>query len=108
MYFDVLPFDVLQGLSHWIKVVGFIVVLVFDRDDGRRASPPWGRAASWRVLRQLFEGVRDVSDFDLSWRRIWALSTLTIREAIRRKALLGLRDLRRAVHVRLLVPDERR
>jgi len=38
------------------------------------------------VLRQLYEGIRDVSE--LSWRRIWALATLTIREAIRRKALL--------------------
>jgi len=34
----------------------------------------------------LYDGIRDVSE--LSWRRIWALATLTIREAVRRKALL--------------------
>src|SRR5262249_49740586 len=42
------------------------------------------------VLRQLFEGVRDASELLTfsAWRRIWAVAVLTIRGAIRRKALL--------------------
>jgi hypothetical protein len=85
MYFDVLPFDVLQGLSHWIKVVGFIAILVFLVTTVA-ALASMGPRGFLAVLRQVYEGVRDVSE--LSWRRIWALSMLTIREAVRRKALL--------------------
>ncbi|HUE17577.1 MAG TPA: PDZ domain-containing protein [Planctomycetaceae bacterium] len=85
MYFDVLPFDVLQGLSHWIKVVGFIAILVFLVTTVA-ALASMGPRGFLAVVRQIYEGVRDVSE--LSWRRIWALSMLTIREAVRRKALL--------------------
>jgi len=85
MYSDVLPFNVLQGLSHWVKVVGLIAILVLmvTMVAGLASMGPRGLVA---VLRQLFEGIRDVSE--LSWRRIWAVSTLTVREAVRRKALL--------------------
>src|SRR5690606_16757599 len=38
------------------------------------------------VLRQVWDGLRDLSD--LSVRRVWALAMLTFREAVRRKALL--------------------
>ena len=38
------------------------------------------------MLRQLYEGLRDIAE--LSLRRIWAIAMLTFREAIRRKALL--------------------
>jgi len=85
MYFDVLPFDMVQGLSHWFKVVGFIAALVLFVMLGI-ALVSLGPRGFMAVLRQLYEGIRDVSE--LSWRRIWALATLTIREAIRRKALL--------------------
>jgi len=85
MYFDVLPFDVLQGLSHWIKVVGFIAILVFLVTTVA-AVVSMGPRGFLAVVRQMYEGVRDVSE--LSSRRIWALSMLTIREAVRRKALL--------------------
>lgn len=85
MNFDPLPFDVLQGLSHWVKVAGFIVLLVLVVSlVGALAS--MGPRGVLGVLRQLYEGIRDVSE--LSWRRIWALSMLTVREAVRRKALL--------------------
>jgi hypothetical protein len=85
MNFDVLPFDSTLGLSHWVKVVGFIVILVLIVTTvGAFAS--MGPRGLLAVLRQLFEGFRDVAD--LSFRRIWAISTLTFKEAIRRKALL--------------------
>jgi hypothetical protein len=76
---------VIQGLSQWVKVVaaigvlGTIVMLVI-------ALVSVGPRGFMTVLRQLFDGIRDVSE--LSSRRIWALATLTIREAVRRKALL--------------------
>src|SRR5579872_3277788 len=85
MNFDVLPFDSTQGLSHWIKVVGFIAILVFIVTIvGSVAS--MGPRGLMAVLRQAFEGFRDIAE--LSLRRIWAISMLTFKEAIRRKALL--------------------
>jgi len=85
MNFDVLPFDSTQGLSHWVKVVGFLVflVLIVSIVGAFASMGPRGILA---VLRQLYEGFRDVAE--LSFRRIWAISTLTFKEAIRRKALL--------------------
>jgi hypothetical protein len=89
MYFDVSPYEVLLGLGHWIKVVGFIVflVLIVTTVAAIASVGPRGFMA---VMRQLFEGVRDASELLTfgAWRRIWAVSMLTIREAVRRKALL--------------------
>jgi PDZ domain len=85
MNFDVLPFNSTLGLSHWVKVVGFIVILVFIVTTVA-AVASMGPRGFLAVLRQLFEGFRDVAD--LSIRRIWAIATLTFKEAIRRKALL--------------------
>jgi PDZ domain len=85
MNFDVLPFDSLLGLSHWVKVVGFIAILVLIVTSVA-AFASMGPRGFLAVFRQLFEGFRDVAE--LSFRRIWAIAMLTFREAIRRKALL--------------------
>ncbi|HEX4070342.1 MAG TPA: hypothetical protein VHX68_04215, partial [Planctomycetaceae bacterium] len=85
MYFDVSPYEVLQGLGHWIKVVGFIVFLVLIVTTVATIASV-GPRGFMAVMRQLFEGVRDASELLTfgAWRRIWAVSMLTIREAIRR------------------------
>ena len=85
MNFDVLPFDSVQGLSHWVKVAGFIVILVLIVTSVA-AFASMGPRGLLAVLRQLYEGLRDIAE--LSLRRIWAIAMLTFREAIRRKALL--------------------
>jgi PDZ domain len=89
MYFDVLPFDMFQGLSHWIKVAGFMVILVLivTSVGALLSSGPKGLMS---VFRELYEGIRDGAELLTlgAWRRIWAVAILTIREAIRRKALL--------------------
>ncbi len=84
MNFDVLPFDSTQGLSHWVKVVGFLVflVLIVSIVGAFASMGPRGILA---VLRQLYEGFRDVAE--LSLRRIWAIASLTVREAVRRRIL---------------------
>jgi hypothetical protein len=85
MSFDVVPFDVLQGVILWLKVMWFsamlvIVVLALGSISFMGLSGPKA------VARHLYEGLKDISE--LSIRRIWALGMLTLREAVRRKALL--------------------
>jgi PDZ domain len=85
MNFDVQPFNTLLGLSHWVKVTGFIVLLVLIVTSVA-AFASMGPRGLMAVFRQLYEGLRDIAE--LSLRRIWAIAMLTFREAIRRKALL--------------------
>ena len=89
MSFDPVSFNVLQGLSQWVKVVGFIVILVLIVTSVAGLAS-MGMRGLMGVVTQLYDGVRDGSElFTLnSWQRIWAVSTLTVREARRRKALL--------------------
>ena len=85
MHFDPIPFDLTLGVSQWLKAVlgaSLLIVLV----SVVASLGAGGLSGPWGVFRQLFDGIRDVSE--LSIRRIWALATLTAREAIRRKALL--------------------
>jgi hypothetical protein len=84
MHFDPLPFDVVQGVGTWLKVMGACAVLVLVASFA--ASVGLGLSGPVRVLRQLFGAIRDISE--ISVRRVWALAMLTAREAIRRKALL--------------------
>src|SRR4051794_39581987 len=85
MHFDPVPFDWILGLSQWIKVLlGGSVLVIFIALCGSLAVAGLNGPAA--VFRQLVDGIRDVAD--LSARRIWALAMLTVREAVRRKALL--------------------
>jgi hypothetical protein len=75
----------LEGGSQWLKVLGgviaFAIIVPMLASLGIL-----GLKGPGAVLRQVFEGIRDISEMSL--RRIWALAMLTGREAIRRKALL--------------------
>lgn len=84
MHFDPIAFDVRQGVSQWLQVVGFALLLIVIVSLG--TSLGFGVRGFKAVLRQMYEGVRDFAD--LSFRRIWAIASLTIREAVRRKAFL--------------------
>ncbi|HXY32737.1 MAG TPA: hypothetical protein VEI07_00835 [Planctomycetaceae bacterium] len=84
MQFDVVPYDLVQGVSTWLKVMLACGVLVLIASFA--ASLGFGLRGPAKVFWQLVGAVKDISE--LSARRIWALAMLTAREAIRRKALL--------------------
>src|SRR5262245_60996339 len=84
MRFDVVPYDLMQGLSVWLQVMGAGLLLVLVASLA--ASLGFGFSGPVRVFRQIGSAIKDVSE--ISFRRVWALATLTAREAIRRKALL--------------------
>ena len=84
MSFDPVPYNLYQGVSTWLQVMGlglFLVVvttLAGSLGYGLKGPVYW----FWGVI----GAIKDVSE--ISARRIWALAMLTAREAIRRKALL--------------------
>jgi hypothetical protein len=84
MRFDVIPFDVIQGLGTWLKVMGAVLLLVLVATFF--ASFGYGLKGPVYWFWQIVGAIRDVSEISL--KRIWALAMLTAREAIRRKALL--------------------
>lgn len=83
MNFDIKPFDYLHGFTDWLIVFGaavgvaLVAALMASLVASRSATP---------FFRQLREGAIDM--IRMSPRRIWAISQLTIREAVRRKALM--------------------
>jgi hypothetical protein len=84
MRFDPVAFDIVQGVSTWLKVMlacGILVLIV-----ACAASLGFGLRGPINVFWQVVSGMRDISE--ISMRRVWALAMLTGREAIRRKALL--------------------
>jgi hypothetical protein len=85
MRFDPTPFDILQGLIAWLKVIGIagLLILFVTLLASLGAMGPRGVVG---FFRQLWEAFQDISE--ISVRRVWALAMLTTREAIRRKALL--------------------
>jgi len=84
MSFDVLPFDFVQGLGTWLKVM--LAIFGMALIVSLAASFGYGITGPVRVFKQLFSAIRDISE--ISVRRVWALAMLTTKEAIRRKALL--------------------
>lgn len=85
MSFDPTPYSILDGLRNWGLVFGTIVVLVLSV-MALTALVVSGRAGIKSLGRLLRDAVRDL--FRMSWRRVAALTSLTFREALRRKALL--------------------
>ncbi|GAB4136490.1 MAG: hypothetical protein Tsb009_03570 [Planctomycetaceae bacterium] len=85
MSFDVTPFNVLMGLANWGIVFGILaavclvlsllISLVVHRANGPRRVFAYLKRLGTDLVR-------------ISPRRVWALSVLTFRESIRRKALL--------------------
>jgi hypothetical protein len=84
MGFDPVPFNLYQGVVIWLQVMGAGLVLVLIATIA--ASFGYGFKGPVYWFWGVVGAVKDVSE--ISARRIWALATLTAREAIRRKALL--------------------
>lgn len=85
MTFNPTEFDILNGLLTWLLTFGgfiavVLVVAVLTLLAGK------GMRGPRLVVQQLLDGLRDT--LSLSLRRVWALALLTIKESVRRKALL--------------------
>lgn len=89
MNFDAKPFllfsDFDNGLLHWLRVFGGFVGVIFAATV-LVALGIYGVSGPVAVMGRVRQGFRDF--FSLSPKRIWAISWLTIIEAVRRKALL--------------------
>lgn len=85
MSFDPVPFSLLGGLLNWLVVM--VIVLLIGAVTLTAASLVAGGATGpLYILEQAKLGVADW--LGTSFRRLWAIALLTIRESIRRKALL--------------------
>ncbi|MCA9069928.1 MAG: hypothetical protein KDA84_13440, partial [Planctomycetaceae bacterium] len=84
--FDPTPFNVLNGLAQWGLILGaFLVVTMLVSFCVALATGGFRRGPRDMVM-HLSQGFHDL--FIISPRRILAIAQLTIRESIRRKALL--------------------
>ncbi len=86
MDFNPTPFNVLSGFTDWLQLVGVIGAIAIGL--GLLGSFLYGGGAGGFpvFLRGLGDFVKEI--FSLSPRRIWALTALTLKECVRRKALL--------------------
>jgi hypothetical protein len=85
MSFDARPFNVLFGLRDWSITFGSFAAIVLVVSFLTLLAAR-GRRGPGLVVKQLVDGVRDL--LSISFRRTWAIAVLTIRESVRRKALL--------------------
>lgn len=84
MTFDRDPFVLLTGLRDWLLVFGSFVGIIFAATI-LVALGIYGTSGPVAVMGRVWQGLHDF--MNLSPRRIWAISRLTILEAWRRKAL---------------------
>ena len=84
MTFDRDPFVLLTGLRDWLLVFGSFVGIIFSATI-LVALGIYGTSGPVAVMGRVWQGLHDF--MNLSPRRIWAISRLTILEAWRRKAL---------------------
>ncbi|MDG2387911.1 MAG: ABC transporter permease [Planctomycetaceae bacterium] len=83
--FDKQPIDILQALANWglifgaLLCIGLVIALILSV----AINPKKGVS---RFFENLGEGLRDL--FGMSLKRLGAITNLTIKEAVRRKALL--------------------
>jgi len=83
--FDKQPIDILQALANWglifgvLLCIGLAIALIVSVANNKK------RGVS-RFFENLGEGLRDL--FGMSPKRLGAIATLTLKEAVRRKALL--------------------
>ncbi len=85
MSFDPTPFEMLPALMHWALAFGSFLMIIFAVAflSSFAASGISGPIAVMGRVRDVI-----VDTIRLSPRRTWALTSLTIKEAIRRKALM--------------------
>ena len=84
MTFDHAPFLFGPALLHWVLVFGSFAGIVFSVSV-LIALGVYGAPGPTAVMGRVWQGLHDF--LGISPRRIWALSLLTIKEAVRRKAL---------------------
>jgi len=84
MTFDRDPFVLLNGLRDWLQVFGGFVGIIFSATI-LVALGIYGTAGPVAVMGRVWQGLHDF--LNLSPKRVWAISRLTILEAWRRKAL---------------------
>ncbi len=85
MSFDPAPYQVTAAIVQWAITVASFALLAFSICLIAAVLSAGSRGPAI-VFGNLFSGLRDLAD--LSARRLWALAQLTIREAVRRRALL--------------------
>src|SRR5438552_2377729 len=85
MSFDPIPYSLVGGLLNWL-VVMVIVLLIGAVTLTAATLASGGATGPLVILEQIKLGVVDW--LGTSGRRVWAIAQLTIRESIRRKALL--------------------
>lgn len=85
MDYDPKAYELWVGFQHWAKVFGACaaIVLVVALITALAAGGPGGVKS---VIGHLWSALRDL--VDTRFRRVWAIALLTIREAIRRRALV--------------------
>lgn len=82
---ELVPFDLTAGIIRFLATFGFLggLILIISAIASRFIVGPGGPKM---VFGQVKEGLQEL--FSLKCRRVWAVSLLTIKEAIRRKILL--------------------
>lgn len=85
MTFDRNPFLLGPSFLHWLVVFGSFAGIVFSLAI-LGALGVYGASGPVAVMARVWQGLHDF--LGLSARRIWAIASLTIKEAVRRKALL--------------------
>src|SRR5690606_32788773 len=85
MNFDPTPYNIGEAFLHWLTIFGSVlgIVLVIALFTSILAR---GFRGPGLVLGQIRDAVVDT--VRMSLRRVWAITMLTFRESIRRKALL--------------------
>lgn len=78
------PFNWVHGILYWVLVMG-IVSAVAGIALVVMSLVALGPTGPLQVVGQIKEGLADLRN--TSWRRVWALTMLTFREAFRRKTL---------------------
>jgi len=84
MSFDPIPFNVTLALLHWLAVVGIVLGIAAVTFTVASIAAA-GMTGPLVLLQQTREGFADF--LGTSLRRVWAVTILTIRESVRRKAL---------------------
>ena len=84
MTFDRFPFQFSAALLHWLIVFGSFAGIVFSVSV-LVSLGVYGSSGPVAVMGRVWQGLHDF--IGISPRRIWAIASLTIKEAVRRKAL---------------------
>ena len=85
MYFDPVPFNFMDGLQDWARNFGSILAIVLGIAF-LLCIVLHGSKGVGLFFREIWEAINDI--LRVSPRRVWAITSLTMKESIRRKTLL--------------------